>query len=418
MPDRALTVTQLNEYVGTLLSGDPLLRGLKVRGELSGFKRHTSGHIYFSLKDEGAVVRCVMFRAAAQSLNFVPQDGMRVLVGGYAALYVRDGQYQLYGQSMQKEGEGELYRRFLLLKTKLEALGYFNPDHKRHIPLLPKCVGIVTSPTGAALQDILQIIRRRYPRMDVQICPVLVQGAGAADDIAAGIRSLNRMGKASVLITGRGGGSIEDLWAFNEVAVAKAIYESRIPVISAVGHETDFSIADFTADLRAPTPSAAAELCVPEYDSLLQRMDELVSERLPRALNRSICAKRDRLLLLLHARGFSAAEHSVALKRQILENIIRRLHIAAAHSLQEKRAVMRGLVQRLQPLSPDAALVRGFAMVRDGTGNILSSISDLAPEMEITIRMHGGEANARIEHIRRTAQAGEKRGRKKIDPQG
>ncbi|MEL7602328.1 MAG: exodeoxyribonuclease VII large subunit [Bacillota bacterium] len=399
MPDRALTVTQLNEYVGTLLSGDPLLRGLKVQGELSGFKRHTSGHIYFSLKDETAVVRCVMFRTAAQSLNFVPQDGMRVLATGYAALYVRDGQYQLYVQSMQKEGEGELYRRFLLLKTKLEAMGYFNPDHKRPIPFLPQCVGIVTSPTGAALQDILQIIRRRFPRMDMQICPVLVQGAGAAENIAAGIRAMNQLGRASVLIVGRGGGSIEDLWAFNEVVVAKAIYESHIPVISAVGHETDFSIADFTADLRAPTPSAAAELCVPEYDALLQHTDGLVSERLPRALNRSIVAKRDRLLLLLHARGFSAAEHSVALKRQILENTIKRLRIAAAHSLLGQRAVIRGLIQRLQPLSPDAALQRGFAMVGDGAGNILSSISDLAPDMEIMIRMHGGEANARVEHI-------------------
>ncbi len=396
MGDRAITVTQLNEYVGTLLSGDPLLRGLKVTGEISGFKRHTSGHIYFSLKDETAVVRCVMFRAAAQSLDFVPQDGMRVLTGGYASLYVRDGQYQLYVQSMQKEGEGELYRRFLLLKTKLEAMGYFNPDHKRPIPYLPRCVGIVTSPTGAALQDILQIIRRRFPNMDVQICPVLVQGAGAAEDIAAGIRAMNRLSRASVLIVGRGGGSIEDLWAFNEPAVAKAIYESRIPVISAVGHETDFSIADFTADLRAPTPSAAAELCVPQYDSLLQHTDALISERLPRALSRSISAKRDRLLLLLHARGFSAAEHSLILKRQILGNTVSRLHIAVAHSMQGKCAVTRGLMQRLQPLSPDAALQRGFAIVTSSEGKVLSSISDVAPEAEIILRMKGGEADARV----------------------
>ena len=408
MLEKTLTVTQLNEYVGTLLGGDPLLRNLRVQGELSGFKRHTTGHLYFSLKDENAVVRCVMFRSAAQTLEFAPQDGMRVQAGGYAALYTRDGQFQLYVQSMQKDGEGELYRRFLLLKTKLEALGYFDQARKRPIPFLPSCVGIVTSATGAALQDILQIIRRRFPRMDVQICPALVQGAGAAEDIAAGIRYMNRHSRASVLIVARGGGRMEDLWAFNEPAVAKAIFESKIPVVSAVGHETDFTIADFTADLRAPTPSAAAELCVPEYAALLQRTDELISERLPRALMHSITVKRDKLHLLLRARGFSAAEHKALIKRQILENTMKRLRMNAFAAMQEKRAAAQGMLHRLLPLSPDSALQRGFAIISDSAGQVVSSITGLSTDMEVMLRMRDGSAHARIEHIRENAsQAGD-----------
>ena len=401
MLDRVLTVAQLNEYVNALIGGDPILRALKVQGELSGCKRHSSGHMYFSLKDENAVVRCVMFRSAAHTLRFQPQDGMRVVVDGYASLYTRDGQFQLYAQSMQKEGEGELYRRFLLLKTKLEAMGYFDPVRKRAIPLLPKCVGVVTSGTGAALQDILQIIRRRYPRMDIEVCPVLVQGIGAAEDIAAGIRYMNARSKASVLIVGRGGGSMEDLWAFNEPVVATAIYESRIPVVSAVGHETDFSIADFTADLRAPTPSAAAELCVPQYAALLQRADELASE-LPHALKRNIAVKRERLYLLLHARGFSAVGHSASLHRQILENSMERLRTAAAVQAQRKRTDMQGLLQRLAALSPDAVLERGYAIVfNDDEGHLATSVSALSRDTAVTLRMHDGAATARIEGIQK-----------------
>ncbi len=402
MQVRILTVAQLNEYVNALIGSDPILRTLKVQGELSGCKRHSSGHLYFSLKDENAVVRCVMFRSAAQTLRFQPQDGLRVVVDGYASLYTRDGQFQLYAQSMQKEGEGELYRRFLLLKTKLEAMGYFDPARKRAIPLLPKCVGVVTSGTGAALQDILQIIRRRYPRMDIEICPVLVQGIGAAEDIAAGIRYMNARSKASVLIVARGGGSMEDLWAFNEPIVATAIYESRIPVISAVGHETDFSIADFTADLRAPTPSAAAELCVPEYAALLQRADELASGRLPYALERNIAVKRERLHLLLHARGFSAAGHSAALHRQILENSMKRLRVAATAQAQHKRTDIQGLLHRLAALSPDAVLERGYAIVySDESGHIMTSVSALTKDTAVTLRMHDGSASARIEDIQK-----------------
>jgi len=399
MTDRILTVTQLNDYVAAILNGDPMLRALKVQGEISGFKRHSSGHLYFMLKDENAVIRCVMFRSAALTLRFAPQDGMHVIVDGYASLYTRDGQFQLYAQAMQKEGEGELYKRFLLLKARLEAMGYFDAARKRPIPALPRCVGVITSPTGAAVQDIIEIIRRRFPSMDIQFCPAQVQGTGAAEDIADAVRRMNGAKRASVLIVGRGGGSIEDLWAFNEPAVVKAIYESTIPVVSAVGHETDFTLADFTADLRAPTPSAAAELCVPEYAVLLQRADELASVRLPRAMLRSVAVKRERVELLLRARGFSLAGHNVSILRERLKTQTQKLSRLPAQLLREQRNALQGTLNRLASLSPGAVLARGFAIVSDAEGRLLGEAGELSKDMEILLRMRDGTARARIEDV-------------------
>ncbi len=399
MAQRVLTVTQLNEYVGNLLNGDPVLRTLRVQGEISGFKRHSSGHMYFQLKDENAVLRCVMFRSAAMGVGFMPQDGMKVIVDGYASLYTKDGQFQLYAQAMQKDGEGELYQRFLLLKTKLEALGYFDTERKRPIPFLPKKVGVVTSGTGAALQDILQIIRRRFPNMDVVVCPVLVRGAGAAADIASGIRAMNAYGDVSVLIVGRGGGSMEDLWAFNEPEVVKAVFESRIPIISAVGHETDITLCDFTADLRAPTPSAAAELAVPAYDGLLQRVDELSAGRLPRALYRNITVKGQRIALLMRARGFSAANHRATLERRRLEHTAKKLEDGAVKTLLQYRTRVETLLHRLQALSPGAVLERGYAIVTDGEGRVLYTASSMETGMPIVLHMNDGAAQARIERV-------------------
>ncbi|NLI52737.1 MAG: exodeoxyribonuclease VII large subunit, partial [Clostridiales bacterium] len=283
--EQALTpvfrVGELNEYVSTLLSSDPNLAQLRVSGEISGFKRHSSGHLYFSLKDESALVRCVMFRQQAMRLNFQPQDGMQVLLYGRAALYEKDGSFQLYANYLKKSGEGELYLRFLALKQELEERGWFDAARKRPIPFLPRRVGVVTSGTGAAVQDIINIIRRRFPRMPIVLASVRVQGQGAAEEIADAIRKMNEAEAADVLIVGRGGGSMEDLWAFNEPAVAEAIVQSRIPVVSAVGHETDFTIADFAADLRAPTPSAAAELAVPEMEACYEGVRQL-GERMRR----------------------------------------------------------------------------------------------------------------------------------------
>ena len=396
MPELTLSVTQLNEYAGELLSRDPILRGLRVQGEISGFKRHTSGHLYFSLKDESALVRCVMFRQSAQELRFQPRDSMLVAVEGYATLYKRDGQFQLYVNNMYPQGEGDLYRRFLLLKIQLEAKGYFDPAHKKPIPTLPNCVGIITSGTGAVLQDIRSVISRRFPRMNIVVAPVLVQGVNAAEEIASAIRLMNKLNKASVLIVGRGGGSIEDLWAFNELVVAEAIYNSSIPVVSAVGHETDYTIADFVADLRAPTPSTAAELCVPEYDALVQSLDDLVSRQLPHAVEQAFAWKRSRLQTVLQARGFAAVEHQIVLQKQHIAYSVQLLENTVSNKMLQKKDALDKHRERLRLLSPHNMLNRGYAFVTDETGMPLGPIKEIAPKSKLSIRISDGWIAARV----------------------
>lgn len=394
-----LTVTQLNEYAKSLLERDPLLRGLSVRGEISGFKRHSSGHLYFSLKDDDALIRCVMFRQSAQSLLFEPRDGVSVLASGSVSLYTKDGQYQFYVRTMEEAGEGVLYRRFMMLKTRLEAQGLFDPSHKKPIPFLPKCIGVVTSPTGAALQDIINIVKRRYPSMRLLLYPVKVQGEGAAEEIACAISEMNRLALADVLIVGRGGGSMEDLWAFNEEVVARAVYESKIPVVSAVGHETDFSIADFAADLRAPTPSAAAELCVPEYGKLINRVEEL-SFALKAAPRNRAQSLRAALAAAARSSGFAAPKNvsqrlrqDVAAKKTALENASRAAVVGAYGRLEQ-------LNGRMEALSPHLVLKRGYALVKKRDGGFLTSAYALAEVKEAEVVLHDGVATVAVEQVR------------------
>lgn len=394
-----LTVTQLNEYAKSLLERDPLLRGLSVRGEISGFKRHSSGHLYFSLKDDDALIRCVMFRQSAQSLLFEPRDGVSVLASGSVSLYTKDGQYQFYVRTMEEAGEGVLYRRFMMLKTRLEAQGLFDPSHKKPIPFLPKCIGVVTSPTGAALQDIINIVKRRYPSMHLLLYPVKVQGEGAAEEIARAISEMNRLALADVLIVCRGGGSMEDLWAFNEEVVARAVYESKIPVVSAVGHETDFSIADFAADLRAPTPSAAAELCVPEYGKLINRVEEL-SFALKAAPRNRAQTLRAALAAAARSSGFAAPKNvsqklrqDVAAKKTALENASRAAVVGAYGRLEQ-------LNGRMEALSPHLVLKRGYALVKKRDGGFLTSAYALAEVKEAEVVLHDGVAAVAVEQVR------------------
>ena len=394
-----LTVSQLNEYVNGLLKSDSLLSHVCVSGEISGFKRHSSGHLYFSIKDEGALVRCVMFRQNAFSLDFSPQDGQSVLIYGSVSIYVKDGQYQLYVTAMERQGEGELYRRFMLMKTRLEARGYFDEGHKKPIPQLPRCVGIITSPTGAAIQDIINITRRRFPSMNMLLCPVRVQGEGAAEEIAEAIYAMNRIKKADVLIVGRGGGSMEDLWPFNEEIVAKAIYESNIPIVSAVGHETDFSIADFTADLRAPTPSAAAELCVPEYARLY---GDIVSAQ---GYISDLCHKemdnlRQRLSGIRDSAAFAMARHrvemlsrAVEIQRDNMSTMLRSELINAIHSIEKQQS-------RLNALSPEAVLERGYGMVQQN-GVFVGSADELKEKQKALLIMKNGRADISIDSVSR-----------------
>lgn len=401
---RAITITELNEYVKRIFTRDAVLNGIRVRGEISGFKRHSSGHLYFSLKDAGALIRCVMFRQDAYTLSFAPLDGMQVIAEGSVSLYVRDGQYQLYVHAMEKEGQGELYRQYLELKDALEREGYFDAAHKKGIPFLPACVGIVTSPTGAAIKDITEIAHRRFPKMRLLLCPVLVQGAGATESIADGIRRMNADGRASVLIVGRGGGSLEDLFAFNTKEVAEAIYKSDIPVISAVGHETDYTIADFVADLRAPTPSAAAELAVPEFAVLMQRLDELTAMRLPMAAQRGLSVRKERLGFLLHGRGFSVAEHRIAGNKQILNDARYRLAAAFTNAIGKRKQALEGKLLTLRAIRPQAALERGYAIVSDEKGEMIKSVDRLTVGMPVLLYLQDGHAEANITGSERNAE--------------
>ncbi|MBQ2770406.1 MAG: exodeoxyribonuclease VII large subunit [Clostridia bacterium] len=396
--EQRFTVSGLNEYVSGLLAADPFLTDLTVEGEITGFKRHTSGHLYFSLKDANALVRCVMFRQQALKLNFLPRDGMQVTLKGYASLFQRDGSFQLYAKSMEKQGQGDLYRRFLALKAELEEKGFFDPDRKRPIPVLPKCVGIVTSDTGAALQDILNIMKRRFPLMDVCICPARVQGEGAAAEIASGIRRMNKAGQADVLIVGRGGGSMEDLWAFNEPEVAQAIFESRIPIISAVGHETDFTIADFVADLRAPTPSAAAELAVPEYEAC-RNLIQNQRRRIVRALSADLQAKKDGLRLIGLSAGMQLPKRKLDAARQDLANLQDRILEAPKLKLLSHKERLTLIKARLEALGPNQVLRRGYAYLSNEKGRAVSSVGDLSSGEGFIAHLSDGTIQATVKQI-------------------
>ena len=401
--EQALTpvfrVSELNEYVSLVLSNDPNLCDLRVSGEISGFKRHSSGHLYFSLKDESALVRCVMFRQQAIRLNFQPQDGMQVLLYGKASLYEKDGSFQLYANYLKKSGEGELYLRFLKLKKELEERGWFDEARKRPIPFLPRKIGVVTSGTGAAVQDILNIISRRFPRMPVVVASVRVQGAGAAEEIAKAIRQMNRKNAADVLIVGRGGGSMEDLWAFNETVVAEAIVQSKIPVISAVGHETDFTIADFVADLRAPTPSAAAELAVPEMDAVYEAV-RLQSRRMKRALQSRVERMRANVKLFASAKAFRLLENRLLSERQSLDNTRELASRGAKDRISRARAELNQLSVKLRALDPSAVLERGYAILTDENGRAISGVTSMQAGDHVAIRMHDGTADAKIDQVR------------------
>lgn len=400
--DYILSVTQLNEYVAAQLKQDILLGNIGVRGEISGLVKHSSGHIFFSLKDENALVRCTMFKSYADTVRYKIdlKDGMQIVVKGSAMIYVKDGQFRINVRSIEKEGSGVIFERFTKLKEKLALEGLFDEEHKKPIPYLPKCVGIVTSPTGAALQDIINITRRRFDKMNICLCPTAVQGNGAAEEIASAIRYMNKIKKCDVLIVGRGGGSLEDLWAFNEEIVARAIYESEIPIISAVGHETDFSIADFVADMRAPTPSAAAELCVPLYDSIektLKNYENIISA----SVYNAISLKRGRLEALTSSAVLSSPVNLLENLRMKLNNYSRIMGESVKLKLQLSKEKALGNEAELKALSPLAVLDRGYAAVKNSEGEYVMSISGLNVGDTANIIMADGELRVTVEEIKR-----------------
>ena len=394
----ALSVSELNEYARKLMAGDPLLRNVEVTGEISGYKHHYSGHRYFSLKDESARVQCVMFRQNALGLEFQPADGMKVTVMGSASVFVRDGSYQLYVSAMRKAGQGDLFARFEALKKKLAAEGLFDPARKREIPMLPRTIGVATSETGAAIRDIIQIARRRNPNVGIVVAPCAVQGASAAGEIVRAIERLNRFGGCDVLLVGRGGGSMEDLWAFNEEIVARAIAASRTPVISCVGHEIDFTIADFVADLRAPTPSAAAELAVPMLADLRLSLD-LMLNRLRRALANGQQLRRMKLEKLCAASAMARpAEAMILPRRAMLDQLSRRADAALPIRLEKARARLQHAEASLRALDPEAVLERGYAIV-EGAGGIVEGARGVHIGDNVTIRLSDGRLGADITSI-------------------
>ncbi len=440
-PSRVITIRDINRFIKMKLEGDASLQDIWLKGEISNFTRHSSGHMYFTLKDEGGRIKCIMFASYNQRLPFVPKDGMKVLARGGISVYERDGQYQFYATAMQPDGVGSLYLAFEQLKRKLEAEGLFSDRFKRPIPAYPRTVGVITSPTGAAVRDILITIQRRNPAVNVLLFPASVQGAQAAPSIVKAIAAMNELGEADVLIVGRGGGSLEELWAFNEEAVARAVRGSRIPVISAVGHETDFTIADFAADLRAPTPTAAAELAVPHAAELKQRIAGM-RQQLAGALRYTLNRSRERLERASRSPVFTQPRRSLLVQAERLDRLRERMTYRmnaqyarnmdkltrlsgrlAAKSPQQQAAMARhrldalrrgltasmngltkenasrfgSLIRHLDALSPLKIMARGYSLVYDEKEKTLvRSIEHVQPGDLVRVRLSDGRLSCQV----------------------
>lgn len=398
MEQKILSVSQINEYLGGLIDRDPLLSRIAVCGEISNYKVYPSGHHYFTLKDESAALRCVMFRASAVKLRFRPANGMKVIAMGRISVYPRDGAYQLYCSAMTPEGIGDLYAAFEQLKVKLASQGLFDPSHKQPLPKYPGIIGIITSSAGAAVHDMLRILKKRYPLTQVRLLPVRVQGAEAPGEIAAAIRYANAYHLADLLIVGRGGGSIEDLWAFNDELVARAVYDSRIPVISAVGHEPDVTISDFVADLRAATPSNAAELAVPDQEALRQQLDN-ISSAMATALQRQLKAVRLHLQALSARPVLQSPLGYLEQRRNNLAALQKYLLLAHQNYLGGRRRQFITLTAKMDTLSPLKVLTRGYAVVQKSDREVVRSVDQIDPGEQITVRLSDGQLNAVVEKI-------------------
>ena len=396
---RILTVSQVNAYVKRILSQDVLLSRVQITGEISNFRRHSSGHLYFALKDAGAAVSAVMFASDTVTLRFLPRDGIRVIVSGSVSLYEKTGQYQLYVHSMVPDGVGALYQAFEELKNKLQQEGLFDESRKRPLPAFPRKVGLVTSPTGAAVQDMIRVTKRRNPGIQLVLIPVLVQGEAAAASIVAGIQTAQKSG-ADVLIVGRGGGSIEDLWPFNEESVARAIAASEIPVISAVGHETDFTIADFAADTRAATPSMAAELAVPVAAEVLASVDTLL-RRMNLAISGRIRTARQALDAIAARPFYRRPQDLLVTRRQDIDIADTALRNALQRQLDTRRHELDKALLRFRYLDPEEPLSRGYSIVYTTNGEMVSSTADVSLQDLYKIRLSDGEMLARAEGVRK-----------------
>ncbi len=400
------SITQINEYIQGMMNADPRLSQVAVRGEISNYKCYPSGHHYFTLKDESSALKCVMFKGSAMGLRFRPANGMKVIALGRVTVYPRDGQYQLYCSAMTVDGVGDLYAAFEQTKKKLAEQGLFDPDKKKKLPKYPGTIGVVTSSAGAAVHDILRILRKRYPLTQVKLLPVRVQGTAAPEEIAAAIRYANAWKLADLLIVGRGGGSLEDLWAFNDERVAYAIYESVIPVISAVGHEPDVTIADYVADLRAATPSNGAELAVPDRDALAQNLDALYAA-MAGALNRQLKLETTRLHALSSNPALRSPLAYMESKEKELLLLKNRMAAAQERILSARNVQFAASVSKLDAMSPLKVLSRGYAMALTRDGAVLRSVKQVTKGAEISIMVGDGTVAASVLSTKETGDESE-----------
>lgn len=383
-----LSVSEINRYIKEIISKDLILSNLWVKGEISNYKYHYSGHMYFTLKDDKSLLKCVMFKTHASGLRFELENGMKVIIKGYVSVFERDGQYQLYVEEMQPDGIGSLHIAFEQLKRKLSEEGLFAQERKKKLPALPRSIGVVTSSTGAVVRDILHILNRRFQNVEVKIFPVQVQGEQAAKQIAGAVKRFNQLDNVEVIIVARGGGSLEELWAFNEEIVARSIFESRIPVISAVGHETDYTISDFVADVRAPTPSAAAELVVPEKRVLTDRIANL-NTRLKNALYKKVSLSRLKYERLKDSISFKQPYNRVYQERMKLDILNKYMHKALQIKKDDAKAKMGALIGKLDILSPLSSLSRGYSIAKSKeSGKVVKSVRDVenGEVLELNVR--------------------------------
>ena len=395
MAQQVLSITQINEYIRGKMDSDALLNQVAVRGEISNYKRYPSGHHYFTLKDENAALKAVMFKGNALRLRFQPENGMKVIAMGKISVFPRDGAYQLYCTAMAMDGVGDLYAAFEQLKKKLAAQGLFDPAHKKPLPKFPGTIGIITSSAGAAVHDMLRILKKRYPLTKVVLLPVRVQGVEAPGEIAAAIGYANYHKLADLLIVGRGGGSIEDLWAFNDERVANAIYQSQIPVISAVGHEPDVTISDYVADLRAATPSNAAELAVPDQEALSQTLDSM-SAAMATALNRQITAAARHLNVLSQSPALQSPMGYLQQKEKDLDHLKNKLISAENQIISRSNQRYIALTAKLDAMSPLKVLTRGYSMAQNSGGDVITSVTQVELGERITLSLKDGQIGATV----------------------
>lgn len=389
-----ISVTDLNKYIKDKVAGDEYLNNVLVKGEISNFKHHYTGHLYFTLKDDNSLIKCIMFKSFTANLKFTPKDGMKVMVFGTVSVFERDGVYQIYCKAMQEEGMGSLYKAYEELKKKLELEGLFSMEHKKKLPFMPRVVGVLTSQTGSVIRDIINVSTRRNPNVYIRLFPVPVQGEGAGEKIADAIKFMNDKKLADVLILARGGGSLEDLWPFNEEIVARAIYESNIPIISAVGHETDFSISDFVADLRAPTPSAAAELAVADTSELSLKLENYKT-RYKLALKKKVELMRLQYEKCMARRVFKEPLQEINEKIIRLDMVVKNMQNNIINRYKDSKNEMISAISKLDALSPLKTLTRGYVITQK-EGVIIKSVNDIEKDDEIELRFIDGTKNAKI----------------------